>query len=449
MPRRVVITGLGPISGLGVGMDETWDSLRAGRSVLKPIEAFDPAGFDCQIASQVNGVSVKDYVPKNYRKAIKVMARDIELAVVAADLAARDASLTTRGTKTKTDPAAEDSYNPSRMGAHIGAGLIAAELNELTTALSKATDDQGGFDYRRWGNEGLTHLTPLWLLKYLPNMLACHVTIIHDAQGPSNTITCGEASGTLSIGESLRVIQRGAADLCFCGGAESKLNPMAYLRQQMLGRLNTTDNDQPETAVRPFCTTASGMVLGEAGSIVILEAMETYEQRQANGEPVRAYAEVLGFGASQSVHRESRNLQPEPDGRGIALAIQAAMREAQIDPGQIDVIVPFGSGLPAHDKAEATALHTAFGNTLASVPVASNKSMVGNCGVASGSLDVCVACRAIVDQTLPAVINCDSPLEGLRAGTAPSTSHHVEHVLIYSSGTGGQNAALVLKRIEE
>ena len=127
-------------------------------------------------------------------------------------------------------------------------------------------------------------------------MLACHVTIIHDAQGPSNTITCGEASATLSIGESLRVIQRGAADLCFCGGAESKLNPMAYLRQQMLGRLNTKDNDQPQAAVRPFSATAAGTVLGEAGAIVILEALDSFKERLDQDSSIRAYAEVLGFG---------------------------------------------------------------------------------------------------------------------------------------------------------
>ena len=136
------------------------------------------------------------------------MSRDIELAVIAAELACLDAGLVTHSNTNGSGN--KPTYASTRMGAHIGAGLIAAELNELTAALSEATDSQGRFDYHQWGKEGLGHLTPLWLLKYLPNMLACHVTIIHDAQGPSNTITCGEASALLSIGESLRVIQRGS-----------------------------------------------------------------------------------------------------------------------------------------------------------------------------------------------------------------------------------------------
>ena len=445
MTRRVVISGLGTVSGLGMGMDASWQRLCAGQCVIGPIQTFDPSGFDCRIASEAGDINIKDYVPKTYRKAIKVMARDIELAVVAADLAARDAKLITKGTKTEAGDGC--SYDPHRMGAHIGSGLIAAELNELTAALAHATDDQGGFDYKKWGSEGLTHLTPLWLLKYLPNMLACHVTIIHDAQGPSNTITCGEASATLSVGESMRVIQRGAADLCFCGGAESKLNPMGYLRQQMLGRFNTQANDRPATAVRPFDQSAAGTVMGEAGAIVILEALESFEQRQVDGEPARAYAEVLGFGASQSINRESRNLQPEPDGQGIAAAIQSSLREARLEPDQIDLIVPFGSGVPQSDQAETAALKTLFGDRLASIPVTSIKSMVGNCGVGAGGLDICVACQAVAQQTVSAVINCENPLDGINAGNAPSGPRDIRYALVYSCGIGGQNAALVLGRV--
>ena len=446
MTRRVVISGLGAVSGLGVGMDDSWQRLCAGECVIGPIRSFDPAGFDCQIASEAGDINVKDYVPKTYRKAIKVMARDIELAVVAADLAARDAKLITKGTKADADGV---SYEPQRMGAHIGSGLIAAELNELTGALAHATDDQGGFDYRKWGGEGLTHLTPLWLLKYLPNMLACHVTIIHDAQGPSNTITCGEASASLSVGESMRVIQRNAADLCFCGGAESKLNPMGYLRQQMLGRFNTQENDQPTTAVRPFDQSAAGTVLGEAGAIVILEALESFERRQAADGSARAYAEVLGFGASQSINRESRNLRPEPDGQGIAAAVRSALREARLDPGQIDLIVPFGTGVPGSDQAEVAALSAVFGDRLTSIPVTSIKSMVGSCGVGAGGLDICVACRAVAEQTTTAVINCETPLSGVNAGNAPSRPREIRHALVYSCGIGGQNAALVLGRVNK
>ena len=295
MSRRVLITGVGPVSGLGIGIDSNWTAAKAGHSAIGPIDLFDASGFDCRIAAQVVDFKISKFVPKHYRKATKVMARDIELAVAAADQAARDAGLQTPGTTTEDDR----TYDPARVGCHIGADLIAADAEELTTALSVAGTTDGGpqgpFDMHRWGSEGMTNLTPLWLLKYLHNMLACHVTITHDLRGPSNTITCNEASAGLSIGESLRVIQRNNADACFCGGGSSKLNVAAYFRQELLGRLNTQSNDQPQQAVRPFDQMAAGMVVGEGAGIVVLEAADTFEQREGG----QAYAELAGFGAAQ------------------------------------------------------------------------------------------------------------------------------------------------------
>ena len=232
MRRRVVITGLGAVTGLGVGFDAFWDGLIAGRSSIGPIEGFDAAGFPCRLAAEVTGFRARDHVPKSYRKATKVMARDIELAVGAADAAVRDAGLVTRGLED-----GEPTYPGPRIGCNIGAGLIATETDELTSALATATDESGRFDLGIWGRSGMNNLQPLWMLKYLPNMLACHVTIIHGAEGPSNTITCAEASGLLSLGESARVIERGSADMCLAGGTESKVCPMGLVRIGLAGRL--------------------------------------------------------------------------------------------------------------------------------------------------------------------------------------------------------------------
>jgi len=444
MTRRVVLTGLGPVCAIGMGAEPVWDAAVAGRVGIGPIEQFDAGGFACKAAGEVRDFSVKDYVPKSYRKATKVMARDIEMAVAAAHLAAMDAKLITRG----IDPDGTLSYPPHRVGAHIGAGLIAAELNELTAALAEARDEEGKFDIHRWGESGMQHLTPLWLLKYLPNMLACHVTIIHDCQGPSNTITCAEASAGLSIGESLRVIQRGAADACFCGGAESKLNPMAYLRQMMTDRYNTQD-EEPATMVRPFCQSAAGCVVGEGGGIVVLESLETFEARAAQaegGNKPRAYAEVVGFGASQSVNLSARNSRPDPQGRGIAVALRAAIREAGVTPDAIDLVIPFGLGLPETDHAETEALKRVFGERLRDVPLVSPKALVGNCGAGAGGVDVCLAAKALSEQRIPAVVNCPTPLPGLMADENPARDAKLGYVLTYSAGIGGQNAALVLKR---
>ena len=439
--REVLITGVGPVSGLGLGMASTWEGLTAGHSALGPLTAFDPAGYDCRIGAEISGFKVRDFVPKNYRKATKVMARDIELAVAAADLAARDANLSTRATAADGTP----SYDAPRIGAHIGAGLIACELDELTTALVEARNAEGGFDMHQWGKEGMNHLTPLWLLKYLPNMLACHVTIIHDAQGPSNTITCNEASGALSLGESVRVIQRRVADACFCGGTDSKLNPMAFLRQQFTGRLTDAGNDDPAQAVRPFDNDATGGALGEGGGILTLEARDTFEQRDGAGEP---YALIAGFGSSQTVHRESRNLKPDPEGRGIANAIKAALRDGSVQAEDIDLILPFGCGDPTWDSAECAALRSVFGDGVADIPICPTKPMAGNTAAGAGALDLCVAAQALKQQQIPAVINCDAPLDALNAATRPAQHVELNHVLAYCTGIGGQNAAVVLKRCQ-
>ncbi|MEE2972815.1 MAG: beta-ketoacyl synthase N-terminal-like domain-containing protein, partial [Planctomycetota bacterium] len=292
--RRVVISGLGPVTPAGVGMDALWDLACEGGSAISRIGCFDASGFRSRHGGEIprEVFNVRDAVPKSYRKATKVMARDIEFAVGGAAAAVADAGLTTKAAGDE-----EPTIEPGRMGCHIGAGLIAADVDELTMALSMSLDDDGGFDYGEWGRQGMGNLTPLWLLKYLPNMLACHVTIIHDCQGPSNTITCAESSATLSIGESMRVIQRNAADACLSGGCDSKLNPMALLRQQFAERLAVTgdDDEAARTVVRPYATEAQGTLAGEGGGILVLEALDSVATRGG-----RAYAEVAGFGAAQS-----------------------------------------------------------------------------------------------------------------------------------------------------
>ncbi len=440
MAEEVVITGLGPISALGLGVSATWSALLEGRSGIARIAAFDPSGFDCQIAGEVSNFKVSDFVPKTYRKATKVMARDIELAVAAADLAAKDARLTTKG---NAENGAKLSYDPTRVGAHIGAGLIAAEVNELTEALVSSRDASGRFDIHHWGSQGMTRLTPLWLLKYLPNMLACHVTIVHDAQGPSNTITCAEASSLLSVGESLRVIQRGAADLCFCGGTESKVNPMGFFRQTLTGRLTNSGNDRPTQAVRPFDASADGTVVGEGGAIVTLETLDTFRARGG----VEPYARVLGFGASQTVNRATRSLQPEREGKGIAVAMRAALRDAAVEPQAIDLVVTFGSGSPSFDRAEAAALRSVFGDRLAKLPLLSLKSRWGNCGAGAGGLDLCVAALALRDQAIPQNLNCPHPIDSLFLPDTVQRPATLRHALVYSTSLGGQNAALVLSQV--
>jgi len=433
--RRVVITGVGAVSPIGIGAGAFFDALAGGTVGVRRIaQAFDPGGFPCQVAGEVLAFSARDYVPKSYRKAVKVMSRDIELAIAAADTAVRDSGLVTK---------AIDENNPkvdsSRIAVHIGAGLICADLTELGQAVQHAVED-GRFSLARWGREGMTHLTPLWLLKYLPNMLSSHVTIIHDANGPSNTITCADASAHLSVGESLRIIQRGAADIGLAGGAESKLNPMGLLRQCLLRRMTVTHNDRPADACRPFDLDRDGCVLGEGGGLVVLEE---FEQAKARG--ARVYAEAVGFGASFST---SNLIDPEPDGRAIGEAVSAALADAKMNPEEIDLIVPHGTAIPAHDLAEARGLHAALGKRAAEVPVWPIMAQIGNAGAGAGGLSLVAAATALDRGLVPATVNCPRPDPACNlAIVREPVRKAMKSALVVSYGLGGQNAAVVIRKL--
>jgi 3-oxoacyl-[acyl-carrier-protein] synthase II len=440
--RRVVITGLGPVTPLGCGVADFWNALLEGRSAVRRLQAFDPGRFASQIGSEIERINIADYVHKGYRKAAKIMARDIMLAVAAAHQAVRDAGLKSRCLVERGDVEGEVDLDSTRFGANIGAGLICADLPELAEALHSASEN-GTFSFAHWGQEGMNNLTPLWLLKFLPNMLACHVTIVHDAHGPSNTITCGEASSHLAIGEAFRTIARDAADVCICGGAESKINPMAVIRQQ-LGRRLSVRNDDPAAACRPFAADRDGTVVSEGGGLVILEELEHARRRAA-----RVYAEVVGFGAAHDAYRPQQPSDPEPQGRGLALATRKALQDARVRAEDIGLIGSCACGLRAHDASEAAAIRRVLGERTGEVPVLNIKAGLGNNGAGSGAIDFIATVLALHYGSIPAAPN-STPLEppgDLKVIPAGPVDARAEHAvsLAYALG-GGQNAALVIRR---
>ena len=360
------------------------------------------------------------------------MARDIELAVVAADDAFKDAGLKS---KAYTDTPEID---PLRFGCNIGAGLISCELNELTSAMHVA---RGGskLDLHKWGKEGMEQLTPLWLLKYLPNMLACHVTIIHELKGPSNTITCADASSHLAIGEAFRTLQRGKADLAICGGAESKVNPMGLMRHCLLNRLNVDGNDSPQSAVRPFDSMAAGTAIGEGGGLLILEEYEHAKKRGA-----KMYAELIGFGASQDAYSVT---EPDPTGQSYGAAIKKALAEAKVSPAEIGCIIPHGLGIPGHDRSELAGLRVALGATLSQIPLAPIKGQISSLAAGCG-VDAATAVLALHHGKIPGAVNLSKPTDGAKLNVTHDTRDakiEVSVSTVYS--LGGQNAALVFRKV--
>jgi 3-oxoacyl-[acyl-carrier-protein] synthase II len=286
-------------------------------------------------------------------------------------------------------------------------------------------------------------LTPLWLLKFLPNMLPCHVAIIHDIQGPSNTITCGEAGAYLAVSEAAEIIQRNDADAALAGGGDSRTNPLGILRQTLMKRINCSSNENPSAACRPFDQKASGTILSEAAGVLVLEEMQSARSRGA-----KLLAEIAGWGSSHNLNPNFLHLTP--DGKSVRLAIEMAMEQAGITPDKIDLIIPCGSGIAADDLAEAAGIQSALGKAVDSIPVWPIKSMLGHSVAAAGALDLIAAVKAIETQTIGKAINFDTPLDGcfLQLAKQP-VQKKFRYVLCCGYSFGGQTAAILLKAIED
>ncbi|MHC5095282.1 MAG: beta-ketoacyl-[acyl-carrier-protein] synthase family protein [Planctomycetota bacterium] len=434
--RRVVVTGTGAATSLGLTGKELWDGLLEGRSGIKKIQAFDPVGFPCELAGEVPDYKIRNYVPKSHRKATKLMSRDIEISVIAADDAVKNSGLVTKA----IDPE-NSTITATRTAISFGAGLISCDLEEMAQSVEKSVTD-GEFDIQKWGTDGLQSLTPLWLLKYLPNMLPCHIGIIHDIQGPSNTITCGEVAGHIAIAEAAEMIARNDADIALGGGGEAKVNPVVMIRQCLHNRTATDSNDSPEKACRPFDANADGSVFGEAAGVVVMEELEFAKARKA-----AIAAEIVGSASSNSLNTDFAHL--EEDGEGLQIAIRKALEEANIQPDQIDLVVPTGTGIVADDKAEAAALKAVFGSSLSSIHVWPIKGMVSHTGAAAGAIDVIAAIGAIMHQKIGPVKNVESAADrGLNIATEP-VDKEINYALCCGYSFGGQTAALVIKRYKE
>jgi 3-oxoacyl-[acyl-carrier-protein] synthase II len=422
--RRAVLTGIGVVTAIGNDAASFWSALREGRSGIRRVQAFPTNKLPVQIAGEIPDFDAKKYLKeKEHKKSLKVMARTIQLAVCAAQRALDDAA------------ADKEKLDPTRFGVEFGAGMIATELEELGDAAQTSMNCRPGVvDMEKWGEFGLPTIPPLWMLKYLPNMLACHVSIMHNAQGPNNTITENDVASLLALGEAYRIIQRDQADFFLVGGAESKINPLSMVRHSLYEALSRR-NDQPEKACRPFDRRRDGTVLGEGGGVLVLEALEHARRRGA-----KIYGEVVGFGAAFDRNR---------DGQGLVRAIRAALAMAGVGPEDIDHINAQGFSAIKTDVWEARALQEVFGNCSPPVPVLAAKSYFGNLGAGGGTTELAASLLALTHGIVPPTLNYEEPDPACPVALIAGAPRPVvrPHVLKVNFTELGQCAALVVRRV--
>jgi 3-oxoacyl-[acyl-carrier-protein] synthase II len=421
--RRIVLTGIGVINPIGVGPAEYWSGFTQGRCGIRPLQGFDASALPSRIAGEVVGFDAKNYIDKKDRKSLKAMARGIQLAVAAAQLALDDGKVN------------KEQLDPTRFGVEFGAGLLPTELQELGAASQASMNGQGAVDLKRWGEQGLPCIPPLWMLKYLPNMLACHVSILHNAQGPNNTITESDVSSMLAIGEACRIIARDQADFFLVGGADSKINPLSMVRLCLFGRLSKR-NDAPEKASRPFDRQRDGAVIGEGAGVLVLEELEHARRRGA-----RIYAEIMSFAAGFDRDRT---------GLGLTRVMRRALEKAGVALDQIDHINAHGLSSVTADAWEAKAHTELLAGCRRAIPVFAAKSYFGNMGAGSGVSELIASVLALNHGQVPATLNYEEPDPAcLIPVTRRAQPVAGKYVLKLGFTEMGQAAAIVVRKWEE
>jgi 3-oxoacyl-[acyl-carrier-protein] synthase II len=408
--RRVVITGLGAVTPLGIGTDQYWQGLLAGRSGVNVVEDFDCSAIATRIAAQVKGFEPSDYLD---RKETKRMDRFAQFAAAASQMAVADACLPI------------NDATRARVGVFIGSGIGGI-----------ATFEE---QHRKMMEGGLGRVSPFFIPMMIANMGTGNVAKILGAQGPSETAVTACATSTNSIGDAYLVIKRGEADAIAAGGSEAAVVPISMAGFSNMKAMSTR-NDDPEHASRPFDTGRDGFILGEGGGILILEELETAKARDA-----KIYAEVIGYGMSNDAYDM---VHPAPEGAGAARAMIAALKSAGIAPTEVGYINAHGTSTPAGDVLEVQAIKSVFGDHARKLAVSSTKSMTGHLLGAAGAIEAIAVSLALQNGILPPTMNLVSPDPECDLDFVPNhpREQQVDIALSNSFGFGGHNATLVFKR---
>ncbi len=390
--RRVVITGLGVVSPLGNSYAALWEGLTSGQSAVAPFKSFPaqylPTSFGAEAWHFTGGID--DFGPlegekkKAIRKGLKVMCRESQMGVAAAQMALADSGVLATP------------FDPDRGGVVFGSDYMLTWPEDFTAGVQRCTDEKGNFDFSRWATEGMPQVTPLWLLKYLPNMPASHVAIYNDLRGPNNSLTLREAASNLAIGEAFRTIVRGSADFVVAGATGTRVHPMklvhAVTQEEVAG--NGAD---PAKASRPFELNRKGMVLGEGAGVIVLEELQTAQARGA-----KIFGEVVGTASSSVIDRQGVAHRDT----ALANVIRSTLRDAGATPDDVGHIHAHGLSTRTTDADEAKAIREVFGDR--KVPVVAAKSYFGNLGAGSGAVELIASLLALQHGELFPVLNYEA-----------------------------------------
>lgn len=409
-PRRVAVTGIGVISSLGIGLEDYWQALIAGKSGVGPITLFDASEYRVRIAAEVRGFDPTDYVDK---KSARRMDRFSQFSVAAAKLAVDDSSL---------DIAAD----PDNIGVLVATGIGGLRTFEDETEVLIT--------------KGPNRISPLFIPMQIVNMASAQVSISLGTRGPLSTVCTACSAASNAIGDAFEIIRRGAADAMLAGGSEAAITRVGISSFASMRALSER-NDEPERASRPFDRDRDGFVMGEGSAILVLEEMERARARGA-----RIYAEVCGYGMSSDAYHISA---PEPSGKHQARAMAAALAEAEIEPAEIDYINAHGTSTPLGDEIETRVIKTALGEHAAKVAISSTKSMIGHCLGASGALEAAASILAIDRGVIPPTINLENPDPECDLDYVPNQAREqqVRVAASNSFGFGGHNVTLVFRAL--
>ncbi|MBZ5727846.1 MAG: beta-ketoacyl-ACP synthase II [Acidobacteriia bacterium] len=413
MTRRVVVTGVGLVTPLGIGTETTWQAIREGQCGIGPITQFDAAAFSCRIAGEVKGFDPAVYIEK---KEIKKMGRFIQFAIAAADCA-----LKSSGLKVTAE-------NEEQVGVYIGSGIGGFEVIER--------------EHQVYLEQGPRRISPFFIPATIVNLASGYVSIRSGAKGPNSATATACTTSAHSIGDSFRMIQRGDADAMICGGTEACITPMGIGGFAAMRALSTR-NDEPERASRPWDRDRDGFVVGEGAGILMLEDLAI-----ARGRGAHILAEVVGYGMSGDAFHVTA---PPDNGDGAFRVMRNALRDAGIEPHRVDYINAHGTSTDVGDRAETAAVKRTFGDHAYKVAVSSTKSMTGHLLGGAGGLEAGITVMAIRDQIAPPTINLEHPSPDCDLDYVPNHARpmKIDYALSNSFGFGGTNGCLIFKRYQE